>query len=808
MQISLKWLNNYIDISDYFDRADELAELLTNTGLEVEEIQDLSKQFKHIVIGQILEKAQHPNADKLSLCQVSTGKEVVHQIVCGAKNHKQGDRVVVALPGACLPGDFKIKPTTMRGVESNGMLCSDKELGISEDSEGIKILDSNAPIGEEFSVYQGLNDIVFELKVTPNRADCLSHFGLARELSCLLDRELKSPINEMEISSKSTKDVISLEVKDVENCPRFTARYISGVKVTPSPSWLKSAIESIGLNSINNVVDITNYVMMEMGQPLHAYDVRELKGNKVIVDKAEEGEIFVSLDGTELKCDGSELMIRDGERPVGLAGIVGGQNSGVQDDTTDLFIECAYFVPSSIRKTSRKFGVETDACYRFSRGVDPEATAFVLDRCCYLIKSIAGGEVYSDPYDFYPSPIVKSPFEVKVDYITERLGLEVDASEFEQTLTQIKCSFTKKENIYSVVAPAYRWDIERKEDLVEEFARLKSYDSIPEHVPMLTSNPSPHSSEYLIYRDLREKWTGLGYLEATNYAFLNHTEQNHILGDLDKLMNYGITAKQEAVKVLNPLNEDFAVMRKSLIPSVLKNVQHNSRRGGGFGRIFELGYAFGRDSKFGQDGRLALAAWGSESSVWGEGGKSPLVLEVKEKIEQYLNLIRAKSWKWTNSNIAPDFLHPGQSAALFFEGKVIGFVGTLHPSLRSELKIREEVVLAEFQLDALLRGQPKSYKAQSISKFPAVERDIAFICDESISAFDVMEQIKKAAGKKLINVELFDLFSGGNLENGMKSMAFRMHYQDLKATLEEDELSQIQKNIIEQVTKKLSIQVR
>ncbi|MCB0357927.1 MAG: phenylalanine--tRNA ligase subunit beta, partial [Bdellovibrionales bacterium] len=348
MKVSLQWLNQYVDVSDFFSKPQDLAEIITQAGLEVENLEDSSVQYQHVVIGQVMELAKHPDADKLTLCQVDTGEGTLRQIVCGAKNHKQGDKVVVATPGAVLPGNFAIKKSKIRGVESLGMMCSEVELGLAEESAGIMILPTDATVGVSFAEYQGLNDVLFELSVTPNRADCLSHFGLARELSALLDRPLKMPDTSVKSNNKKTASLIELNLQASDLCPRYAGRAIFNVKVGPSPKWLKQSLEKIGLNSINNIVDVTNYVMMELGQPLHAFDAHFLKGAKVTVTRANPGEVFTSLDGTEYQLQGDELTIRDGERAVALAGIVGGKNSGVNEDTENIFLESAFFTSYTV----------------------------------------------------------------------------------------------------------------------------------------------------------------------------------------------------------------------------------------------------------------------------------------------------------------------------------------------------------------------------------------------------------------------------------------------------------------------------
>ncbi|MFK8136749.1 MAG: phenylalanine--tRNA ligase subunit beta [Bdellovibrionales bacterium] len=807
MQISLKWINEYVDISDYFTKAQELGDLLTNTGIEVEEVTDLAKNYSHIILGQILELSKHPDADKLTLCQVGTGDRVVHQIVCGAKNHKQGDKVVVALPGAVLPGDFKIKQSSIRGVESNGMLCSEKELGLSEESAGILILPEDAVVGKSFAEFQGFDDILFELKVTPNRADCLSHFGLAREIATLLKRELKKPKIELEFSSDSTKSKISLNVKEKERCPRYAGRYISGVKVGPSPTWLKTRLENIGLNSINNIVDITNFVMMEMGQPLHAFDVSNISGSSIGVELSKEGELFTSLDGSEFKLGGSELLIKDGQKPVALAGVVGGKNSGVSLETKDVFVECAYFTPKTVRTTSRKHGIDTDSAYRFSRGVDASNMIYVLDRCCELICQIAGGKAFGEHHDFYPEPVLNQKFKVDTAYLSQRLGLDVSESQLKELLKQLSCEFTVSNSEFEVLAPSYRVDLNQKEDLVEEYARIHSYESVPTKMPNMSLEPTAHDSDYIVQSLVRDFWLKENYNEALNYAFVSGVKHIKTLGELDSLAAHGIKIEGESIEVLNPLNEDFGTMRSSLSPGLIENVFNNCRFGRKQGRLFEMGYTFSKTTSYHQHSRLGLVRWGSSESLWIKND-TPLVLQMKSEMESFLRRLKAKSWKWKQLDSSPSFLHPGQTAALFFEGKIVGFIGTVHPQIKADLKIKEDVAIGEFQLDALTRGQPKDFRTQKISKMPFVDRDLAFVCDESVSMDQLVDQIKKPAGKSLKSIELFDLYRGDKLDAGKKSLAFKLFFQEDDKTLSDEEINTIQEKIIQNVGNKLDAHIR
>ena len=813
MKISLKWLNEYVDVDDYFTKPEELADLLTHAGLEVDEIEDLSTPYKNVVIGTLLEVGKHPDADRLTVCQVSTGEGVVHQIVCGAKNHKTGDRVVAALPGAVLPGDFTIKKSKLRGVESAGMLCSEKELQLSEEAEGIMILDDDAPIGQNFAIYYGLDDVVFEINVTPNRADCLSHLGLAREIAAILGREVHTPAMNLNRVSESTKDQIKLELIDSDRCPRYGGCYARNVKVGPSPKWLQQRLEKVGINSINNVVDITNFVLMELGQPLHAFDIRFLDGKVIKIDGSKAGESFKTLDGTDLKLDGTELTIRDSGKPVALAGVVGGENSGVQDDTTEVFIESAYFRPKTVRTTSRKFGFETDSSYRFARGVNPEAIPFALERACQLLQDICGAEVYSDPYDLYPEPIEQGSIEIAVADVAERMGFEVKSADFQQWMIRLGCNVLSKDDgeRFVITPPAYRADISIPEDLVEEFGRLYGYEHIPDKLTVLQDNPTPNELTYSLERVAKESLVGLGFYECFNYAFLNEAFQKKVVGDVARMQMLNLDVAAEPIELMNPLNEEYAVMRTSLIPHMIKNIEFNLNHSNEYGKLFEIGKTFSKTpEQFKEQGRIAFGVFGRPEGLWNKG-QTPAVYELKSSVESLLTSLKGRNWHWSipgEPRQVPEFIHPGQVAFLTYEGKTLGYLGTLHPALADEFKIKSDVALGEFNLDLLFEGQPRTYKYKKISKFPGTQRDLAFLVPDDLPAETVAAQIRKSAGKLCQAVEVFDVYKGDSLQENQRSIAFRMYLQDQDSTLEDKQISSIQEKVVKGVTEKLNIQVR
>lgn len=840
MKISLKWLQDYVDIAEYFAKPQDLATLLTDAGIEVEGIENLAKQFENVVVGHILEKGQHPNADRLSLCQIATGTGRVHQIVCGAQNHKKDDRVVVALPGAVLPGGFEIKLSKIRGVESGGMLCSEKELGLRAESEGILILPADAPIGKAFSEYMGFDDIILELKVTPNRADCLSHFGLAREIAALLGREAQLPLDGfidgardavLNEGESSTREMLTVSVAQPDLCPRYCGRGVRGVTVGASPAWMKKRLESVGVNSVNNVVDVTNYVMLELGQPLHAFDLREIRGGTLKVELARADETFVSFDGTESKLTGDELTIRDSERAVALAGIVGGKNSGVREDTRDVFIEAAYFTPTTVRRTARKHGIETDSSYRFARGTNPDAVPLAMNRAAQLLQEYCGGQICAEPFDIYPQPFQRPTIQISLKTLCDRLGYEVDAAAFVGWMSRLGCVLTDTtpagaaaaageiERAWTVRPPAFRWDLAIDMDLVEEYARLNGYAHIPESLPVLGAAPADHSPQYVFEKHLRRLFQGQGFLQAVNYAFISRKFQDSILGANEKLASFGLRVVHEPVSLRNPLNEELNVMRVSLVPGLFKNVQHNVRHGNAWGRLFELGFA--HDGKRGggadegnsylQEGRLGLAAWGNPEGLWNKTSPAPLIFQVKSAVENVLRGLQVARWTWSQpqeARLVPDFLHPGQCVGLTVEGKPIGFVGTLHPALQEEHKFRVETVFGEFNLDRLAQGQPRAPKARSISAFPMVDRDIALVMPKELAASEVEAVIRKSAGELLRDVRVFDVFEGGNLASGQKSVAFRLLFQDMRATLEDTQVNALRDQVIAAVSEKFPVTVR
>lgn len=812
MKISLNWLNDHIDIEDFKSKPDELARLLTAAGLEVEAVSNPAEQFKHVVVAYIVELKKHPNADRLTVCQVDVGDGALRQIVCGAKNHKEGDKVVATLPGAVLPGEFAIKKSKIRDVESHGMLASEVELGLAKESPGIMILPADAPVGQMFAEYYGLDDVILEINVTPNRADCLSHLGLARELACLLDRKLKTAKAEVKTSDKvETQKTVGLEVRAPKLCSRYAGRVIRGVKVGPSPTWLKRRLESVGLNSINNVVDITNYIMMDLGQPLHAFDITALKGGKIVVDKAEVGEKFKTLDGTEMTLTGDELTIRDGERAVCVAGAIGGLNSGVTDKTSDLFIESAHFAMDSVRRTARRHGLQTDSAYRFSRGTDPSGVPMALNRAVSLIQEVAGGDVAHDFWDVQAPIAERSEITVSSEYVGQRLGLAVEAKDLEAWLKRLGADVRSRDNsVFKVIPPSYRMDLEQEVDFVEEYGRLTGYDKIPEHLPNMTYAPLALNKDFVFEQRLGELLRSVGLSQCVNYGFVGSQYQSEVLGPVEAFRSAGLEMDPQPVQLRNPLSDELNVMRVSLIPGLLKNLLHNYRHGNGQGRLFELGFVFRRGPEgYTQDARIAAVAWGVPQGPWDKNeGEARVFFDLKARLQAVLDKLLVQSSQWNGWSSAPTLLHPAQSATLFLEGRNVGYLASLHPQWLSEHKVRVPVAVAEMDVRALGRGQPRTVKFKPVSKFPSVERDLAFVLPMTVRAQDVANEIRKSAGPLLQSIDVFDVFKGGNLPADHISVAYRMIFQDHDATLTEERLTALQTQIVSGVEKKFSVKVR
>ena len=683
-------------------------------------------------------------------------------------------------------------------------------MGLGEATEGILILEEKMNPGSPLAQWKGAPPVILELNVTPNRADCLSHIGLAFELSTLLNRPVQRPESSFQEEGEPTSSLIQVEVRDPGACPRFCGRMIRGVKIAPSPPWLEKALNEVGVNPVNNVVDITNYVLFEYGQPLHAYDFNRLEKPQIIVEKAKSGECFTSLDGTEIKLTAEDLVIRDGTRAVGIAGVVGGQNTGVLENTQDIFLEAAFFAPEGIRRTARGHGIETEAGYRFSRGVDPNRTLEALNRAAFLIQQIAGGKIQQGHVDLYPQPLNSPEIPIQISYVGQRLGLSVEKEDFINWMKRLGCQVMDQDQELVITPPSFRWDLKIKEDLVEEYARLRGYEAIEEKLPPMGGAPSPHNLSYEWNQKLGDILVGLGLDECLNYALIPPGQHQKIWGDRGP--QWGLSRGDRAIELLNPISEELALMRESLLPSLLKNLVYNHHHGNHRGRLFERAQvSLMEGENFREESRLALLFWGGHGGIWQTPRDHQVVFELKSTLETLLKSIGGRKWRWEKltMELCPPGFHPSQTLSLFYEGKTLGLLGTMHPALVDEHKIKQPVAWAELNLEGLMEGQPRFPRFKPLGRFPGTERDMAFVAPEKMMAQQIETEIKKWAGPLLTQIQVFDLYQDKELQKaGRQSIAFRLHFQSFEKTLQDEEVNKIRDQVVEKVCTKLDLQIR
>ncbi|MBE8163017.1 MAG: phenylalanine--tRNA ligase subunit beta [Bdellovibrionaceae bacterium] len=805
MKISFNWLTEYIDITSFQSQPEELGKKLTNVGLEVEGIQDQKKIWDHVVIAKIIKKQAHPNADRLSLCQVKVGKDTV-PIVCGAKNHKEGDWVVAALPGANLPGDFLIKKSKLRGELSCGMLCSEEELGLSKTMEGILLLPSEGlQEGQCWSEYKNLNDTIFDINITPNRTDCLSHFGIARELSCVLDKPLKKtfPVKTL----KSTFSAFSIQVEKQNTNIGYSGCIIKNVKVAESPKWLKQRLASVGVNSINNIVDITNFIMWELGQPLHAFNLQKVNQG-INIRLAKKEEKLVSLDNKTLVFEGGELVIANESAPVALAGIIGGLDSGVTFDTQDIFIESAYFEPSAIRKTAKTFGIQTDSSDRFSKGADSSILLQALNRACELVEDLAQGEVQQKIFYHAPPAVTEEKIKITQEFLEDKLGYEVSMKDFDKWITALGCQLNVSDSkSREVTPPCFRKDLSQPVDLLEEYARLNGYDKIPEQLPSFSGESSPHTKQYLKNKHLMDLCKNAGLLQAINHHFIHSTFQKDFLGEEKDLKKYSTYMGRQAIPVLNPLSADWDVMRLSLLPGLFQNLIYNYNHNQKWGNLFELGTVFNKEEEaYNEQFFLSFVSWGNKETLW-DKSKTPLVFALKGRVEAVLKSLNIP-FKWRvikEPNFCPDFLHPKRSIALQVKGKLVGYLGELHPLLLQKHKLRLNVALAEFNTEWFNSTLSLCNSTALAGKYPAVTRDLSVLCPKTLLSEEVLQLIKKVAGKDCVSCSVLDIYEPKDKEE--ISITFRLVVQNAEKTYSEADLQLLQSNIFKNLSEKLGVTV-
>jgi phenylalanyl-tRNA synthetase beta chain len=789
MLVSLKWLSDYIDLEL---TAQELADRLTMAGLEVDGIKTVSHKFSGIVVTKILSVRPHPGADKLSLCDVTDGTET-YSIVCGAKNIQVGDVVPLAKVGAVIPGGYTIKSTVLRGETSDGMLCSEAELEIGDDASGIMQLPAGLVLGSPLEIALNLGDTVLDVSITPNRADCLSMIGMAREVAALTGRKVKMPAVKIKESYEDISSLSSVSIVDADLCPRYSARMIKNVKIGDSPVWMKARIEAAGLRAINNVVDVTNFVMLEMGQPLHAFDFRFLEEGRIVVRKSKAGEAFVSLDEKSRILPENTLLICDGRKPVAIGGIMGGLNSEVKEDTDTIFLESAYFNPSSIRRSSRRMAMPTDAAFRFERGIDPEGVLLALNRAAQLIAELSGGAICKNYLDEYPKKIaVVANIPLRLDRIRKIVGVTIEAKDVVRILKSIGMTVCAEgKGIYLVTPPTYRVDIEREIDLIEEVVRLYGYAHVPATMPAVSVTELAVIPRLALEERLRQLFTGGGYSEIINYSFTTPTSVDYLcLSPDDERRNF--------VVIKNPLTEEQSVMRTTMAYGLLETLKKNMNNASFNLNIFEIGRIFieRKTGELPEETNIlaGLLAGKASEDLWGSKVNVDFY-DLKGCLENVFYDLKLPQCCY-RAVISEPFLHPGQSCSLYLNDIRIGCLGQVHPDVMQKMDIKSSAYLFEINLDILEKQVDGQIRYKEISKFPAVTRDVAFVIPATMEAEKMLEIVLSQQEDLLENVGIFDIYTGKGLVEGTKSLGLRFSYRALDRTLTDSEIHNIHEKIV------------
>ena len=791
MLISLNWLKQYIDLDGI--EISELENALTMIGQEVEKIDVKGENLEKVVTAKIVEKEMHPDSDHLTICKVDNGKEVL-QIVCGAPNHKAGDKVALAQIGARLAEDFVIKKGKIRGVESSGMLCSEEELGLGSDSSGIMILPEDAPIGMPLKEYLGVNDVVFELEITPNRPDCLSHIGIARELGAYYNKEVNYPSTEINgETGEKTEDNIKVEIENSDLSKRYVARIIRNVTVKESPAWLKERVESIGIRSINNIVDASNFVMMEMNQPNHTFDFDKIDGGKISVRSAREDEKLITLDEEERDLATDDIVISDAEKVVALGGVMGGQNSQITENTKNILLEVAHFNPINIRRTSRRLALISDSSYRFERRVDRSNAINVINRLANLIQEVAGGEILAGAVDIYPEPYARRVATLSFEKLHRFVGKVIPKEEVIRILTKLEVEVKDNGDSLTLTAPTYRDDLENEQDYFEEVIRMYGFDNIENILPRLDINPKATMDTTKLYDKVKVIASQAGLKEVINYSFVPRDA-------MDKI-KFTKVPRENLIDLPRPITEDFATLRPTLIYSLLKNAKDNMNKNVSNIRFFEVSRTFEKGEELAsEETKLAFILAGeNDKTLWNAKPVPYDFYDLKGIVQEIFTKLGFKNYQIKRS--AATELHPGRSADVFVGRELIGSFGEIHPDVLENFDLNKKAVLvAEFSIDLIKKYIGRKTVYEPLVKFPAVPRDFAFVVKEDVLVGDILKAIEKV-DKKIEKVELFDIYRGVGVLPGMKSVAISVILRDKNKTLEEKEIVEISNKIVNKVKK-------
>ena len=795
MKAPLSWLKEYVDIDC---SAEELKEKLFSCGFEVEGTEYIGYNLKNIVTCKIIEIAKHPNADRLSVTKIDAGEFGIKQIITSATNIFEGAVVPVALNGAVVASGEKIKTGKIRGVESEGMFCSGEELGINDDwykgasVNGILILDQNFKLGEDITKTLDLLDVMFDINVTANRPDCQSILGIAREVAAVLKKPFKMPSLDYEVSENvSTVDTIKVSVTATDLCPRYISHLVKNVKIAESPLWMKRRLFKMGIRSINNIVDITNYVLTELGGPMHAFDLNDIGKNEIIVRRASDGEKITTLDEKEFTLNSDNLVICDGEKPIALAGIMGGLNSEIKPDTKNIVFESANFKRDNIRKSSRNLGQSSDSSSRYEKGIDVYTTDLAMKRALSLISELKCGEIAKDGYDVLSVPITEKVIETTLSKVNGVLGIDIPKNVVEEILTGLNFKVKIDGDKLTCVVPQYREDMESYPDIAEELIREYGYSHInPTLLKTSSITNGGRNTEQTNIEELKNLLVGFGFNEIITYSFVSEKD----------FESFGYE-KEERIKIINPIGEDMAVMRTSLFPSIVKTVFNNLNRKNFDGRLFEFAKTYKAD-------KLPLDSLPVEKSVL-----SLAVFGEKETFFTLKGIIEKIIYAFTNKKadyIPCDFkrLHPYRSAKIMINGDCVGYFGQVNPEITAKFDIDKPIFAGEIYYDELIKFFDQKIVFKAVSKFPTVERDIAICVDEAIPAAEISKVIEESSGKYLESVKLFDVYVGKQVGEGKKSMAYNLKFVAEDRTLEVSEIEDVIKKILKRLKEKFGAELR
>ncbi len=796
MKVSLSWLNDYVGIKM---APSELADALTMVGLEIESVSERYRYLDTVFVGRIEAIEPHPNADKLHLCRVDTGRGKV-TVVCGAPNAELGMLSPIALPGTEFPEGFILELSVIRGQTSEGMLCSEGELGLGEDRSGIMQLDPKLSVGDPLASALELTDTVFEIEITPNRPDCLSVLGVAREIAAIQNSRLRYPDFQLNDADDRISQLTSIQIEAPDHCPRYAARLLADIQIKPSPFWLQQRLLSVGLRPINNIVDVTNFILMETGQPLHAFDFDRLAQNRIVVRTANKGETFITLDQKERLLDAEMLMICDGEKPVAIGGVMGGLNSEIENDTTRVLLESAYFNSVSVRRTSKQLGLSTDASYRFERGVDPGGTIAAANRAAKLMAEVSGAKIISGLIDEYPNRQTVKSLKLSTKKTNRLLGTRLQRRQIEKLLKSIefavKPSDTEKDTL-KVTSPTFRVDISRPEDLMEEVARLYGYNNIPTTFPQMPATGRSSTKEIQLRNRARQLMEGFGFRETVNYSFAHLQSGDHLrVADADP--------RRKLVHILNPLTEDLAAMRTSLVPGLLQTTHYNLAQQIKNLKIFEIGKIFiHKDSQqLPTETEMVAGLWtGSRYDASWHGQETACdFYDIKGVVERFLNALQIDDVRFSRlSDNECSYTQPGYSAQILCNQIPLGLVGQIHPRVLATFDLEQTAFLFELNFDHLIPLLKDSTVSRPIPKFPAVFRDITIIVDKALEAQEIVSTAGKQPHELVEDIDLLSVFEGAPIAPGNKSVSLRVTYRSAHKTLEDEDVTPIHQSIADRL---------